>query len=393
MIICKSTVAAIELTRWLNKHLHWPNWEVANISLERKSFGALQAGMLRQLCVCAKSIFNSWGLRSPLHLHTNVLRRQWEHLERTYTVEETKPTCLYWSCRAQEGDGISTDIDVNTLMASTLGHSLTLHLPSLPSMLSKWRPARMGSPLQRPMAELALKASCLQSCNRRLWQLPIIRKRKLYSSSSDQMKATDGTNVSWYAACSHPVHFTELFVLSFPEIWCKCWSRRGRRTLGRSCAAADKIFCLSAAMQSLSLLRGHLWQKSAVHPQPLSRWVSCTRPLSISSVSPAWLLRWMMGWKIILTIKKQEQKYKSTDPACRTSAPLFLLCTWLICQPMTGRQLSRLPCQSCREADTSGQAFEAALAMPWRRLSFCMTIKEPWVRLRFKQSVFWGVQS
>lgn len=164
MIICKSTVAAIELTRWLNKHLHWPNWEVANISLERKSFGALQAGMLRQLSVCAKSIFNSWGLRSPLHLHTNVLRRQWEHLERTYTVEETKPTCLYWSCRAQEGDGISTDIDVNTLMASKRGHSLTLHLPSLPSMLSKWRPARMGSPLQRPMAELALKAGILV-CN------------------------------------------------------------------------------------------------------------------------------------------------------------------------------------------------------------------------------------
>lgn len=157
------------------------------------------------------------------------------------------------------------------------------------------------------------------------------------------MKATSRTNVSWYAACSHPVHFTELFVLSFPEIWCKCRSRGGRRTLGRSSAAADKIFCLSAAVQLLSLLQGHLWQKSAVRPQPLSHRVSCTRPLSISSIGRAWLLRWMMGWKIILTIKKQEQKYKSTDPACRTSAPLFLLCTWLICQPPDRQAVVQAP--------------------------------------------------
>lgn len=161
MIICKSTVAAIELTRWLNKHLHWPNWEVANISLERKTFGALRAGMLRQLSVSAKSIFSSCGLRSPLQVHTNVLRRWWEHLERTHTTEETKPTCLYCSCRAQEGDGISTDIDVNTFMAPKYGHSLTLHLPSLPTMLHFGRSARVGSPLQSPMAELALKAGIL----------------------------------------------------------------------------------------------------------------------------------------------------------------------------------------------------------------------------------------
>lgn len=158
MIICKSTVAEIELTRWLNKHLHWPNWEVANITLERKTFGALRAGMLRQQSVPAQSFFSSCGLRSPLHVHTNMLRRWWEHLERTYTAEETKPVCLYCSCRAKGGDGVSTDIGINAFMTSKHGHSLTLPLPLLPSMAHVGRPARMGSTLHSFMAELALQA-------------------------------------------------------------------------------------------------------------------------------------------------------------------------------------------------------------------------------------------